>query len=93
MRQHEQDDGVDVNLNVDKFYGEPYYGIDFGYSVPAAGYGFASTASFSWWIFDGFYRRGLTNIDIQNLIGLKEQGLGRVIEDWRFSPGVRHQAA
>jgi hypothetical protein len=31
------------------------------------------------WVFDGFYRRGLTNPDIQRLIRIKEQGLGRVI--------------
>ena len=33
---------------------------------------------FNWWIFDGFYRRGLTNPDIQRLIRLKDQGLGMV---------------
>jgi hypothetical protein len=60
-------------------FGDTYFGLDFGFSAPAAGLYVRIDREFNWWIFDGFYRRGLTNPDIQKLIRLKEQGLGRVI--------------
>jgi phage terminase large subunit-like protein len=59
--------------------GDTLFGLDFGFSNPSAGLYVRIDREFNWWIFDGFYRRGLTNPDIQALIRLKEQGLGRVI--------------
>ena len=59
-------------------FGDTYFGLDFGFSNPAAGLWIRIDRDFNFWIFDGFYRRGLTNPDIQDLIKLKEQGLGRV---------------
>jgi phage terminase large subunit-like protein len=59
--------------------GDTLFGLDFGFSNPAAGLYVRIDREFNWWVFDGFYRKGLTNPDIQKLIRLKEQGLGRVI--------------
>jgi phage terminase large subunit-like protein len=59
--------------------GDTYFAIDFGFSAPCAGLYIRIDREFNFWIFDGFYRTGLTNPDIQKLIKLKEQGLGRVI--------------
>lgn len=59
--------------------GDTFFVLDFGFSNPAAGLWVRIDREFNWWVFDGFYRRGLTNPDIQKLIRLKEQGLGRVI--------------
>jgi hypothetical protein len=53
--------------------------LDFGFSAQAAGLYIRIDREFNWWIFDGFYRRGLTNPMIQDVMRLKEQGLGRVI--------------
>ena len=58
--------------------GDNLFGMDFGFSVPTAGLWVRIDREFNWWIFDGFYRKGLTNPDIQALIRLKETGLGRV---------------
>ena len=58
--------------------GDTLFGLDFGFSVPSAGLWVRIDREFNWWIFDGFYRKGLTNPDIQDLIRLKETGLGRV---------------
>jgi Bacteriophage terminase large (ATPase) subunit and inactivated derivatives len=58
--------------------GDTYFGLDFGFSVPTAGLWVRVDREFNWWIFDGFYRKGLTNPDIQNLIRLKEATIGRV---------------
>lgn len=60
-------------------FGDTYFGLDFGFSNPSAGIFVRIDREFNWWVFDGFYRRGLTNPDIQKLVRLKEQGLGRVI--------------
>lgn len=59
--------------------GDTYYGNDFGFSAPNAGLWVRIDREFNWWVFDGFYRKGLTNPQIQDIIRLKEQGLGRVI--------------
>jgi phage terminase large subunit-like protein len=59
--------------------GDTLFGLDFGFSNPASGLWVRIDREFNWWIFDGFYRRGLTNPDIQAIIKVKEQGLGRVI--------------
>ena len=59
-------------------FGETYFGEDFGFSAPNAGLYVRIDREFNWWVFDGFYRRGMTNPDIQKLIRLKEQGLGIV---------------
>jgi len=60
-------------------FGDTYYGQDFGFSNPSCGLWVRIDREFNFWVFDGFYRRGLTNPDIQSLIRLKEQGIGRVI--------------
>jgi hypothetical protein len=59
--------------------GDTYFGIDFGFSAPTAGLWVRIDREFNWWIFDGFYRKQLTNPQIQATIRLKEQGLGRVM--------------
>ena len=59
--------------------GQTYFGIDFGFSAYCAALWIRIDREFNWWVFDGFYRKGMTNIDIQNLIRVKEVGLGRVI--------------
>jgi phage terminase large subunit-like protein len=59
--------------------GDTLFGLDFGFSNPSCGLYVRIDREFNWWLFDGFYRRELTNPDIQALIRLKEQGLGRVI--------------
>lgn len=59
-------------------FGDTYSGGDFGFSAPTAWLWIRIDREFNWWVFDGFYRRGLTNPDIQALIRLKEHGLGRV---------------
>ncbi len=58
--------------------GDTFFTLDFGFSNPAAGLWVRIDREFNWWVFDGFYRKGLTNPDIQKLVRLKEQGLGRV---------------
>jgi hypothetical protein len=58
--------------------GETLSGGDFGFSAPTAWLWVRIDREFNWWVFDGFYRRGLTNPDIQKLVRLKEVGLGRV---------------
>jgi len=60
-------------------FGDTYFAIDFGFSAYCAGLYVRIDREFNWWVFDGFYRKGLTNPDIQKLLRLKEQGLGRVI--------------
>jgi phage terminase large subunit-like protein len=59
--------------------GDTYCAIDFGFAVPTAALWVRIDREFNWWIFDGFYRRGLTNPEIQQLIRQKEAGIGRVI--------------
>lgn len=59
-------------------FGDDYFGIDFGFSAPCCGLYVRVDRESNLWIFDGFYRRGMTNPDIQTLIKLKEAGLGRV---------------
>jgi phage terminase large subunit-like protein len=59
-------------------FGDTISGGDFGFSAPTAWLWVRIDREFNWWVFDGFYRRGLTNPDIQALIKLKETGLGRV---------------
>ncbi|HKQ06134.1 MAG TPA: terminase family protein [Blastocatellia bacterium] len=59
--------------------GDTYFAIDFGFSAPSAGLWVRIDREFNWWIFDGFYRKQLTNPQIQAIIRLKEQNLGRVI--------------
>ncbi len=58
--------------------GDTLFALDFGFSAPAAGLYVRIDREMNWWVFDGFYRRGLTNPDIQALIRLKEAGMGRV---------------
>ncbi len=60
-------------------FGDTYFGIDFGFSAPTAGLYIRIDREFNFWIFDGFYRKSLTNPDIQKIMKTKEQGLGRVI--------------
>jgi phage terminase large subunit-like protein len=58
--------------------GETISGGDFGFSAPSAWLWVRIDREMNWWVFDGFYRRGLTNPDLQSIIRLKETGLGRV---------------
>lgn len=59
--------------------GDTYFAIDFGFSAPCAGLYVRIDHDFNFWIFDGFYRRGMTNPDIQTVLKLKETGIrGRV---------------
>jgi len=58
--------------------GETFLGLDFGFTDPTAGLYIRVDREFNFWIFDGFYRRNLTNPDIQQILKLKEQGLGRI---------------
>lgn len=58
--------------------GDTYLGIDFGFSNPCCGLMVRVDREGNLWIFDGWYRRGLTNPDIQKLIAQKEAGMGRV---------------
>jgi phage terminase large subunit-like protein len=58
--------------------GDDLLGIDFGFSAPCCGLYARMDRESNLWIFDGWYRRNLTNPDIQGLIKLKEVGLGRV---------------
>lgn len=60
-------------------FGDTYFGLDFGFSAPSAGLYVRVDRELNFHIFDGFYRRGLTNPQIQELMRLKEQNLGRVI--------------
>lgn len=60
--------------------GDTYLGMDFGFSAPTAGLYVRIDREFNLWIFDGFYRRGLTNPDIQTLIKLKENGINGIIK-------------
>lgn len=60
--------------------GDTYFSLDFGFSNPAAGIWIRIDRSFNFWIFDGFYRKHLTNPDIKKLIRMKEVGItGRII--------------
>lgn len=58
--------------------GDNYFGIDFGFTNPTSGLWIRIDREFNFWIFDGFYRKGLTNPDIQAIIKAKEVGLERV---------------
>lgn len=58
--------------------GDTYFGIDFGFTNYCAGLWVRIDRDFNFWIFDGFYRKGLTNPDIQKIIQQKEVGLGIV---------------
>lgn len=67
---------VDINDLPD---GDTYMGIDFGFSAPTACIWIRIDREFNWWIFDGFYRRGLTTPNIEALIKQKEAGIkGRI---------------
>ena len=77
---------VNIQEHAQKLYGIPelplgdtYFGLDFGFSAPAAGLYVRIDKGFNFWIFDGFYRKGLTTPDTHKLLVQKEQGLGRVI--------------
>jgi phage terminase large subunit-like protein len=59
--------------------GDTYFVIDFGFNAPTAGLWIRIDRSFNWWVFDGFYRRGLTTPDIAKIIKQKEAGIeGRI---------------
>lgn len=60
-------------------FGDTYFGLDFGFSAPAAGLWVRIDREENLWVYDGFYRRGLINPDIQKIITIKEQNAGRVI--------------
>jgi phage terminase large subunit-like protein len=59
-------------------FGDTLFGLDFGFSNPAAGLYARLDRGENLWIFDGFYRRQMTTPQIKSLMDVKEQGLGRV---------------
>ena len=60
-------------------FGDTYFVLDFGFSAPSCGLYVRIDRENNWWVFDGFYRKELTNPDIQIFIKEKEVGMGRVI--------------
>lgn len=58
--------------------GQTYFGIDFGFSNPCCGLYVRVDRDGNLWVFDGWYRRGLINPDMQALMALKDPGLGRI---------------
>jgi len=58
--------------------GETYMGIDFGFSAPCACLWVRIDREFNWWIFEGFYRKGLITPEIAKLIRQKEGRIPRV---------------
>lgn len=59
--------------------GEDYLAIDFGFSDPCCGLYARLDREGNLWVHDGWYRRGMTNPDIQKVMAQKEAGLrGRV---------------
>lgn len=59
-------------------HGNFFCGIDFGFSAPTCGLWIMVDSGENIWIFDGFYRKGLTNPDIERLIRLKDTNLPRI---------------
>lgn len=58
--------------------GNDYFCLDFGFSAFAAGLWIRVDHEMNFWIFDGFYKKGLTTPEFAEIIKLKEHGLGRV---------------
>jgi hypothetical protein len=58
--------------------GDTYFGLDFGFSNPCCGLYVRVDRDGNLWIFDGWYRRGMTNPDIQKLMGQKDVGQGMI---------------
>jgi phage terminase large subunit-like protein len=56
--------------------GELYFGIDFGFSNPCAGLWVAVDAEENVWVFDGFYRKGMTNMEIMGEMSRHEKAVG-----------------
>lgn len=67
-------------MNINKLpIGETYFALDFGFSNPAAGLWIRIDREFNFWIFDGFYRKGMTTPEFAKLIQIKEQNInGRI---------------
>lgn len=66
-------------VDIDKLPpGDTYFAIDFGFSNPCCGLYARIDRENNIWLFDGWYRRGLTNPDIQKLMGQKDVGLGLI---------------
>lgn len=64
-------------VDIDKLPpGDTYFALDFGFSNPAAGLYARVDREGNIWLFDGFYRRGLTNPAIQKILSQKDVGLG-----------------
>lgn len=59
-------------------HGENFSGTDFGFSAPTATVYVRVDREMNVWVFDGFYRKGLINPDIQALFRVKEAGLGPI---------------
>jgi len=58
--------------------GDYFMGMDFGFSAPTCGLWIMVDREENIWVFDGFYRKGMTNPDIKNLIQTKEVNLPRI---------------
>lgn len=55
---------------------ELYMGIDFGFSNPCSSLWISVDREENVWVFDGFYRKGMTNSDVYELITRKEKDFG-----------------
>lgn len=68
-----------VDMDFDKLPpGDNLFGLDFGFNAPAAGLYARVDKYGNWWLFDGFYRKGLTNPALQKIMKLKDTGLARI---------------
>jgi len=56
--------------------GDFWFGVDFGFSVPSCGLWVSVDSEENVWVFDGFYRKGLTNPDIKSIIEYREKKVG-----------------
>ena len=59
--------------------GDTYFAIDFGFSNPSCGLWVRIDRQDNYWVFDGFYRKEMTNPKLQEIIRMKEQGILGII--------------
>ena len=58
--------------------GDDYMGLDFGFSNPSCALWIRVDRENNWWVYDGFYKTGLTDTKIHELIVRKESNLNLV---------------
>ena len=56
--------------------GEMHFGVDFGFSNPCAGLWVSLDANENVWVYDGFYRTGMTNPDVLAEVRKREKDSG-----------------